>query len=230
MKRRSFTIKANDFEVRNEDGTKKIRGYAALFDSKSVPIWRGYREIIKRGAFKKTIKDGDIRALVNHDTNMVLGRSTAGTLSLEEDEKGLYVEIIPPETTFANDLLVSIERGDVNQFSFGFDIIKDTEIETDKEILHELREVKLYEISIVPFPAYEDTKAEFRNLEAVNKCYRDDETFTDTELEELKDLQKRLLDILKPEVADDTSVETEEPSIDTQKLFEELEQRKSFYI
>ena len=96
-----------------------LAGHAAVFDQEAV-IW-GFREMVAPGAFKKTIKEADIRALFNHDPNHVLGRNRASTLRLSEDDLGLAYEIDLPETQFAIDLARSIERGDISQSSFSFE-------------------------------------------------------------------------------------------------------------
>ena len=111
------------------DGKPMIRGYAALFDSPSVDM--GFIETIDPGAFKKSLKaKPDVRALWNHDPNIVLGRTTAGTLRLATDETGLAVEIDLPDTTDGRDLATLIERGDVSGMSFGFIVTKQTWDET----------------------------------------------------------------------------------------------------
>jgi len=144
------------------DKKKKIVGYAARFDKLSEDLG-GFRERVKPGAFTKTIKEADIRALFNHDPNYVLGRNKAGTLVLEEDEKGLKISIDPPDTQWARDLLLSIERGDINQMSFGFRTIKDTWIQQEnKETIRELNELKLYDVSPVTYPAYTQTSVAVR--------------------------------------------------------------------
>ncbi len=123
---------------RTIDGeTKQIRGYAAVFNSFSQPLG-GFREIIRPGAFKKTLRDADVRALLNHDPNYVLGRKSAKTLELSEDDKGLRYAITPPDTSFANDLMVSIGRGDVTQSSFGFQTVKDKWTEEENKLTREL--------------------------------------------------------------------------------------------
>jgi len=148
-------------ELRIEgDGSPKITGYAAVFD-----VWADiggwFREKIAPGAFKKSIKNDDIRALMNHDSNYVLGRNKSGTLNLKEDKKGLAVEIDPVSTTWANDLMVSMKRDDVNQMSFGFTVNEaDDDYNEDTRIL---RDVNLFDVSIVTFPAYPTTSAEVRS-------------------------------------------------------------------
>ena len=147
------------------DGAKTINGTAAVFNAEAE-IMPGFREIVRPGAFTRTLKTADVRALLNHDPNFVLGRNKAGTLKLWEDEKGLRYAIEPPDTSFANDLLVSIGRGDVTQSSFGFRVVKDrwTEDVAAKTILRELLEVKLFDVSPVTFPAYAQTDVYVRSL------------------------------------------------------------------
>lgn len=149
----------------NRDGDKpKIEGYAAVFDQLSEDLG-GFREKIRYGAFRKTIKEDDIRALMNHDSNYVLARNVAGTLSLSEDDHGLKIEIDPPDTTWARDLMVSMERGDVDQMSFAFRVRKDGSEWTEKDGLveRELIDVMLYDVSVVTFPAYPQTIAQVRD-------------------------------------------------------------------
>ncbi len=110
-------------EVRAKDGAgRTIAGYAAVFNS-TADIGDSFREIIAPGAFSGTL-GGDVMALIGHDRNRVLGRTTAGTLRLREDDTGLAVEIDLPDTTDGRDLAVLIERGDVSGMSFGFVVTK----------------------------------------------------------------------------------------------------------
>lgn len=141
-----------------DGGMPKIVGYAAVFDSWYEEPSLRMREVVRKGAFKKTIQESDIRALWNHDPNYVLGRTKNGTLKLREDEHGLWMEVTPPDTQWARDLITSIERGDVDQQSFGFMVVKDRwTIGKDGWDERELLEVKLMEVSPVTFPAYEQT-------------------------------------------------------------------------
>lgn len=162
-----------NFKIEERDGgLKKIVGYAAVFDSMSEDLG-GFREKIKKGAFKEALKKSDARALFNHDRNYVLGRQSSGTLGLKEDKKGLYVEINPPDTQFARDLMVSIGRGDINQQSFGFSVSKDSweDLEQDKTPIRTLVEIgELFDVSPVTFPAYPETQVALRSLDDARKA------------------------------------------------------------
>jgi len=153
-----------EFRVERAEGKQpKITGHAAVFNVLSPLLW-GFRERIAPGAFKKTLKEADIRALFNHDSNFVLGRNAAKTLKLSEDETGLAIENTPPDTQWARDLLVSMERGDVDQMSFAFRPIRSTweivnEDTEDEELIVTREEVALIDVSVVTFPAYPETDA-----------------------------------------------------------------------
>jgi hypothetical protein len=143
--------------------TAKLNGYAAVFNQLSEDLG-GFREKIDPGAFARTIKTDDIRALFNHDPNHVLGRSTAGTLRLKEDGKGLNFECDLPDTQCARDLQVSIERGDISQCSFGFITNADNwENNADGSVTRTLRDVSCRDVSPVTFPAYPQTSVKARD-------------------------------------------------------------------
>jgi HK97 family phage prohead protease len=160
MERRSLTIAP---ELRAGDKGKTIAGYAAIFND-VADIGGSFREIIAPGAFTDTL-GGDIRALVDHDSGRVIGRSKAGTLRLSEDAKGLAVEIDLPDTTDGRDLSVSLERGDISGMSFGFRVTHDEWDETGDIPTRTIRAVELFEVSAVAFPAYEGTELALRSLE-----------------------------------------------------------------
>jgi hypothetical protein len=151
-------------ELRATDTGKTISGYAAVFNE-VADIGGSFREIIAPGAFKGTL-DGDIRALVDHDSGRVIGRSKAGTLRLTEDAHGLRTEIDLPDTTDGRDLAVSLERGDISGMSFGFRVTHDEWDETGEIPTRTIRSVELFEVSAVAFPAYEGTELALRSLEA----------------------------------------------------------------
>lgn len=153
------------------EGPKVIEGYFAVFNSETE-LWKGAYEEIAPGAFDDTIND-DIRALINHDTTLVLGRTTAGTLELRADNKGLHGKItINEKDTDAMNLYERVQRGDVNQCSFGFTITSEkTEWRDDGSVKWTIEKVQLYEVSVCTFPAYEDTgvQARSRDLEDIKR-------------------------------------------------------------
>lgn len=158
---RRFLILPGGLQVRADRDDPLIGGYAAVFDQ-WTDIMGLFKERVRPGAFKKTIQEADVRALLNHDASFVLGRNKADTLELQEDQKGLRYEIKPPGTQWAKDLAVSIERGDINQSSFAFEVVKETWDHDNEE--RSLLELKLYDVSVVTYPAYEDTVAQVRSL------------------------------------------------------------------
>lgn len=143
-----------------------LEGYAAVFD-KATEIWPGYREKIARGAFTRTLNEGaDVRALVDHEPSKILGRNTAGTLTLEENNKGLKVRISPANTTAGRDIIESVRRGDVSQMSFAFrSIVDEYEDHKDGSYTRTLKDVDLFDVSIVTYPAYPQTSVAVRSLE-----------------------------------------------------------------
>lgn len=162
IERRFITVQ--EFRAAKEEGKPtKLVGYAARFNSLSEDLG-GFREKIAPGAFKKTIKSADVRALWNHNADYVLGRTKSKTLTLQEDEEGLMMEVEPPDTQWARDLMVSIERGDVTQMSFGFRTISDKWEHTEGEPdLRTLEEVELFDVSPVTYPAYPETNVAVRS-------------------------------------------------------------------
>ena len=159
---RQMRTSASQFSTREDGEGLYIEGYFSVFNS-NYEIWPGATESIAPGAFSNTLSD-DVRALINHDTTLVLGRNKAGTLELREDARGLWGKItINPNDSDAMNLYERVKRGDVDQCSFGFDIInEETEFREDGSIHWTIREVKLYEVSCCTFPAYEDTSISAR--------------------------------------------------------------------
>lgn len=159
---RTALIRDGNFSTRAEDGNLYIEGYFAVFGSE-YEMWENAFETIDEHAFDDTLND-DIRALVNHDTTLVLGRTKAGTLSLRVDNIGLWGSIsINQADQDAMNLYERVKRGDVTQCSFGFDIIgQSTEVMENGATVWKLDKVKLYEVSVVTFPAYEETSVQAR--------------------------------------------------------------------
>ena len=158
-----------EFQTRDDDDQMIIEGYFAVFDS-IYQIWNDMSESIAPGAFSNSLS-GDVRALINHDTTLVLGRTSAHTLELKEDSRGLWGRIVVnPKDSDAVNAYERVKRGDVSQCSIGFDIVKqDTEVREDGSVHWTIREAKLWEVSMCTFPAYEETERDEikrRSLEA----------------------------------------------------------------
>ena len=190
MERR--TIIMQELRINQLEEGKTIQGHAAVFNkwSEALGGWFPFREKVMPGAFSETIQSDDIRALFNHDPNYVLGRNTSGTLQLTEDNVGLKVNITPPDTQWARDLMISIERGDINQMSFGFEVISDTWGTENSMDVRELQKVKLYDVSPVTFPAYPQTDVQIRSLNEVFESYKAHKRSIETNIIEI--LRKKL--------------------------------------
>lgn len=143
-----------------DGGPSRIVGRAVPYGELSLDLG-GFREIIVAGAFD--IADKDIRSLWQHDSSMVLGRTSAGTMALTTDERGIYPDITPPDTQWARDAMVSLKRGDVSGFSFGFVVDEDNWVVTGREIVRQVLHAQLLEVSPVTFPAYPQTSAQVRD-------------------------------------------------------------------
>lgn len=183
---RQLRAVGTNFETR-EDGEKlSIEGYFAVFDS-IYEIAPGMSESIAPGAFSKTLS-GDIRALINHDTTLVLGRTKANTLQLREDAHGLWGSItINPKDGDALNLYERVKRGDVDQCSFGFDILnEETDFRDDGSVHWTIKEVELYEVSPCTFPAYEETNISARAKERDDLIKRKNEAWKEKVLKKLK--------------------------------------------
>jgi len=153
------------FETREAEDGLFIEGYFSVFNT-TYDMGCGMSESIAPGAFSNTLGN-DIRALANHDTRLVLGRNKAGTLELKEDSHGLWGKIrINPNDSDAMNLYERVKRGDVSQCSFGFyPITEETDFRDDGTVHWTVKEVELHEVSVVTFPAYEDTGVSARHAE-----------------------------------------------------------------
>lgn len=166
------------FRTRDDGDDLIIEGYFAVFDSPYV-LWDGATEIVKPGAFAGCLS-GDIRALIDHDTRLVLGRTKAGTLTLREDSRGLYGTIkINRDDADAMSLYARVQRGDVDQCSFGFDIEEETFVDLGGgQCRWEINKVNpLYEVSVVTYPAYEETAVKARHADLAEIQRRQDEAW-----------------------------------------------------
>lgn len=180
---------ASEFQTREDGEDLKIEGYFAVFNS-IYDIGAGMSEEVAPGAFSETLS-GDIRALVNHDTTLVLGRTSAHTLELREDTRGLWGSIsINPNDTDAMNLYQRVKRGDVSQCSFGFDILEeDTEVRENGDVHWTIKKVRLYEVSCCTFPAYESTNISARSEERERLLERKAEAWRTKMKERIKDVK-----------------------------------------
>jgi len=164
------TYKSSDIGVeKREDDKRVIKGHAAIFNVVESGGW--FREQVAPGAFKDSLKTDDVRALWNHNTEIVLGRNKADTLKLWEDDKGLAVEIYPSDTEMVRGYLDMIERGDVSQMSFGFIVKKASwQEEEGQDDLRTIEQVELWEVSPVTFPFYKGTDV---SLKSEHRAWRE---------------------------------------------------------
>lgn len=162
---------SSDFTTREDSGSPRIEGYFAVF-GKTYEIFNGCTESIAPGAFSDELH-ADVRALIDHESRLVLGRTTAATLELREDGHGLWGGIdINPNDTEAMNLYARVQRGDVSQCSIGFRIIDEGVEEREDGTVHwTIKKVKLYEVSCCTFPAYEETEISARkaDIEEIEK-------------------------------------------------------------
>lgn len=177
---------ASEFKTREDGEERRIEGYFAVFNS-IYQIAPDMSESVAPGAFTETL-DGDVRALIDHETMYVLGRTTAGTLEIREDETGLWGSIlVNPNDQDAMNLWHRVERGDVNQCSFGFDILEEeTEFLDDGSVHWTIKRVKLYEVSVCTFPAYAETSVEARQEDKAQIIKRRNEIWREEMRERLK--------------------------------------------
>ena len=210
-----------DFELRDENDGMTFVGYAAKFNSWSEDLG-GFREQIEPGAFKRSLRArGDVKLLVNHDTGRVLASTRAGTMRLTEDNIGLRVEASLPNNTEGRDMAESLRRGDYSKMSFGFSVMKDSWNAEMTE--RSLKSVKLFEASIVAFPAYSETEAMIRSLDKVAaRAQVDADELADAvlKLEEGADLSEQESELIKT-VVDSLSPQPEpEPQEEAPNLLE----------
>jgi HK97 family phage prohead protease len=197
---RRFTAEGIAFRSIPDENKKVFRGYAAKFGTISNDLG-GFRETIARGFFD-TVLGNDVRALRDHEPSMILGRTLSGTCRLGVDDTGLYFEYDDPGTTYSSDLAKSIERGDVTQCSFAFSLAekggdKVERMENGTYLRTLLRADRLYDVSVVTFPAYEDTSVASRSISQFKS-----EGFSDEEkrqqiadaLNDLAEMEKDLIE------------------------------------
>jgi len=167
LERRGLT---EPVEYREEDGKARLTGYAAVFESRSVVLPGGFREVLRRGAFDETLAnpETDVVALFNHDSNMILGRQSSGTLRLSTDERGLRYDVDLPDTQLGRDIKALTARGDLKSSSFAFTVRGEDESyeRTDEGPMRYIKRAQLFDVSIVLNPAYPETTAAVRQRAA----------------------------------------------------------------
>lgn len=183
---RQMRTVGTEFNTREDGEGLRIEGYFAVFNS-NYEMAPGISESIAPGAFQKSLAN-DVRALTNHDTTLVLGRTKANTLELREDSRGLFGSIkINPNDQDAMNLYGRVKRGDVDQCSFGFDIVsEDTEYREDGSVHWTITDLILYEVSCCTFPAYEETSISARSAQADEIKKRHSQAWKETMLKKLK--------------------------------------------
>lgn len=184
--KRQVRAVATNFETRDEGDNQYIEGYFSVFNS-IYEIGEGMTESIAPGAFTETLSD-DIRCLTDHDTRLVLGRTSAHTFELRQDEHGLWGRVlINRNDQDAVNTKARVDRGDVNQASFGFDILEEeTDFREDGSVHWTIKKVKLYECSVVTFPAYKETNLSSRKEEKATLVKRKNEAWKEKVLKKLK--------------------------------------------
>lgn len=176
---RRYTRHADRPMVLARDGGKPpvIAGYAAVFydPADAGTEYQIYDDLVERimpGAFDRALREDDVRGLYNHDDNLPLGRTGAGTMRLSVDDRGLRYEIDPPDTQAARDLLVSLGRGDVTGSSFSFLPRDTTTRRVEKLYVLERNDVRLFDVGPVVFPAYAGTEAGVRSAAGHSEAAR----------------------------------------------------------
>lgn len=241
QERRRLSLSAASAEIREEGDDEESReqrfhGYAAVFNSRTAignPLRWGFYEQIADGAFTKTLSEGDQRMLIDHDSYYVVSRSSAGTLNLAQDKRGLLVDsALDGELSYVRDLRANLRNGNVTGMSFGFYVVKDDweteQIETSDGQAAEvevrtIREVRLIEVSAVTFPAYEDTEANLRAV-ATALVHRNDPAAVERRAQHRPELRD-LLQVIDPrEPGESTRAdEPEEPAEPTPRHVDRID-------
>ena len=196
MEKRLFNIE-NRFETK-EDGQEVVVGYGSIFNSRSENLGGFYEYISPTAISQETIEKSDVRALINHDQNLILARSTTGTLDLTVDEKGLKYEFDIPETSYGKDLAINMKNGNLNQSSFAFTVGSD-EWSTDEDG-NDIRTItsidRLYDVAVVTYPAYSQADSDLVVAQRGLAMYKEKQEIK----EEENDLVARSLAKLKIEL------------------------------
>ena len=167
------TILSEDIEYREDNDNPIVGGYVVRWDKMSEEMF-GFREKVSRGAFLKSLNEMRVLSFWNHNSDMVLGNTENGSLVLQEDERGLKFDLTLPDTSIGRDARALIKRGDVKGMSFGFRTLREEWDEADpKKVIRTLLEVRLYEVSPTPMPAYPQSSVAARSIEDVRNSYEE---------------------------------------------------------
>ncbi len=169
---RSVLLDSSAVDMGADDGEIRFSGHAAVFNQETLIGSErfGFYERIAPAAFSKTLQEADVRFLINHDPNLVLARSTNGSLQLGTDAVGLSTQATLAPTSYGKDLALLLERGIVNQMSFAFrPIVQETVDQRDGLPVVEVREVELFDVSAVTYPAYTGTDAGLRMVDGLTR-------------------------------------------------------------
>lgn len=213
---------SQSIEMRDDEGagSAEFHGHAAMFNKRTWigPRRFGFWEQVGANAFDKTVGEADVRFLVNHDPNLLLARNKSGTLRLGIADGGLATEAtLDRRQSYTNDVVIALERGDISQMSFAFEVVRDTwEILDDDTELRTLDEVRLWDVSVVTYPAYEDTDAGLRAVafEVLCRSAGIDDDQRDRLLQDLTGLA-HVADPVAPEPGSSTQDNDGEPGSST---------------
>ena len=198
MEKRIFNIE-NRFETR-EDGQEVVVGYGSIWNSRSENLGGFYEYISPDAISQETIEKSDVRALINHDPNLVLARSTAGNLSLSVDEKGMRYSFDIPETSYGKDLAINMKNGNISQSSFAFTIAENGDEWSTDEEGNDIRTItkidRLFDVAIVTYPAYNQAESDLVVAQRALAMYKENKEIK----EEETDLVARSLAQLKIEL------------------------------
>jgi len=198
MEKRLFNIE-NRFETK-EDGQEVVVGYGSIFNSRSENLGGFYEYISPTAISEETIAKSDVRALINHDQNLILARSTTGTLNLTVDEKGLKYEFEIPQTSYGKDLAINMQNGNLNQSSFAFTVASNGDEWSTDEDGNDIRTItsidRLYDVAVVTYPAYSQADSDLVVAQRGLAMYKEKQEIK----EEENDLVARSLAKLKIEL------------------------------
>lgn len=172
--RRTVALGGVEIRTHEEDagGPIGFKGHAAIFGIRALirGWWEDWMEEVARGAFRKTIKEADVRMLINHNPDLILGRNKAETLRLAEDDIGLATDADMAPTSYGKDLAISLERGDITQMSYAFEVVKESWDWDEDPPLRTIEEVRLWDVSAVTYPAFTETDASLRGAAFETLC------------------------------------------------------------